>query len=516
MPHPKSTHGLPDVQQAERPLDSGRKEIPRGTVDRVKREADLAGVLARLGLEPADGRRKYRCPFHDERTPSFVTYDGPPRFQCFGCGTSGDALDLAQRLGAMTFPDAVRWVAGVSGLSALDGLDPSRPPGRESRPDSTPANPEAECLHDAAARFYAAALDRPEPDARAARAYLRSRGIGPETQAAYGLGFAPAEWAALTEFLLGAGADENGLVTAGLARRRNGRPTKPGRVPRSRRPRRAVYDLFRGRIVFPLAGADGRVVGFGGRVVPALAGRAQAGKRPPKYLNSPDSEHFSKSHLLFGLPQVARTAASAPLVVLVEGYLDVLALAEAGVPALAPCGTAFSAEQATALVRIGARRVLVAFDGDAAGQKATREVLTTLIAAGATPYAVRLEDTAGEPTDPAELVLALGPRRVRRWLGERAVSAVEWLAGEAMTRSALPATTPSAALPTASTATPAQIVLPPEVTAAEDGATAAAQLAPTLMAAPDPFFRAALLGELAARTRVPFPALASEVDRGSE
>ena len=406
--------------------------IPQSTIEEVSRRADIDALLARAGCE-MQSNRMYCCPMHDDGTASLKVYpaDGAkaPRFKCFGCGAGGDAIELAQRLGGVSFPEAVRSVAEASGVTGLDGLEPPQP-GQRDDPDQragayerggsapAPLGSDALPILSAAQAFFVGALGSAGAGAAEARRYLASRGIGPAVANLYGVGFAPPSWSALTDELERLGADEDSVVAAGLARlRKTRRSSRPSPGARSSSGPRRSYDLFRGRLTFPLlvvdpgddavgdplvsgdapgddrtpegghvsaGGRPGAVVGFGARLVPELGAGSHADA--PKYLNSPDSDHFSKGELLFGLPQAACALEQEEQVVaLVEGYFDVLALAEAGVVAVAPCGTAFSAEQAARLRGCGARRALVLFDDDDAGRAATGPAVEKLLVAGLLP-----------------------------------------------------------------------------------------------------------------------------------
>ena len=450
--------------------------IPQSTIEQIKLRADLPALLARFSVEK-DTNGQYLCPFHEEKTGSLVAYPGnpnagpqasrAPRYQCFGCGAGGDAIYLAQKLGRLSFPDAARLAAETSRIHGLEGLEEPREilsQQAEAEPPQLGDDPLA--ILAAAQDFFVGALGSSGAGAAEAREYLQSRGIGPDVANRYGVGFAPPSWSVLLDELVRLGASEGAIVEAGLAKLRKGGSdgsgsdrsgSRSGSRPATAdhgRDARGAYDLFRGRLSFPLfattspsahEGSTGREAagfvpaGFGGRIVPGVEGPGGRGKAPrtgndrpeaPKYINSPDSVHFSKGEVLFGLPQVqAALEQQEQVVALVEGYLDVLALAEAGVPAVAPCGTAFSAEQAARLRGAGAKRVLVLFDGDDAGQAATGPAVEKLLAAGMLPIVGVLGEVGESAVDPAEVLVQHGAEELRRRVEASPRPVVEYVLG---------------------------------------------------------------------------------------
>jgi DNA primase len=299
----------------------------------------LADLKARVGLADIVGRRvrlvrsgrevKGCCPFHNEKTPSFHVFDD--HYHCFGCGAHGDAIRWMMDAEGQDFMGAVRALADMAGMEV--------PEEREDRA----ARDRAAGLYDlmAAARdwFHAMLL---EPAGAEARAYLKRRGVDRSLAAAFGLGWAPGE----------------GLLKALTAR-------FPGATPAQFQEAGLAGDggreRFRGRLMFPIADARGRVVGFGGRLL---------GPGEPKYLNSADGPLFHKGRLLFNLARAAPVARKSGRLLLVEGYMDVIGLARAGIAeAVAPLGTALTEDQMALAWRLVPEPVL-AFDGDAAGQRA--------------------------------------------------------------------------------------------------------------------------------------------------
>jgi len=352
------------------------KERVRDAVDMIalvsgKTELRRAGVNSYFG----------RCPFHDERTGSFHVRPEEKHYHCFGCGESGDPFDFVMQLDGLDFRGALESLAQRFGVTLeLEDEDPMARARRERRD-------RLHALLDRAAGYYARYLWE-SSEAAPARAYLARRGLEERALRAFRVGYAPSAW---DKMLLGsrqAGFSEEELLATGLAQRSRQRPG-------------SCYDRFRGRIMFPLANARGRVVGFGAR--------AMRDSQKPKYLNSSDGEVFHKSQQLFGIDLARRPAARAGTIVLAEGYTDVIALHQAGIEnAVGVMGTSLTDEQARELERT-ARTLVLALDADGAGQEAM--VRASRIAAGR-----RLElrvARLADGMDPADLVQQQGPGAVR-------------------------------------------------------------------------------------------------------
>ena len=275
------------------------------------------------------------CPFHREKTPSFTVTAARGTYHCFGCGAHGNALDFLMALEGLDFAEAVKRAAELTGLE---------PPTRGERdPERDRKRSLSELLEEAGRRFR---RRLESADGAAVRAYLDRRGLSPSTIARFELGSAGGGRAALTQALTAAGAALDDLVDAGLTI-----------VPEDGGP---AYDRFRERLMFPIRDGRGRLVGFGGR---ALDDRAAA-----KYLNGPEGPLFQKRELLYGANGLDRRAGRGRLHV-VEGYMDVIALAQHGVAAVAPLGTAMTEAQLERLWRLD-DAPLVCLDGDAAGVQA--------------------------------------------------------------------------------------------------------------------------------------------------
>ncbi len=310
-------------------------------LDELRSRTVLSTLIGKSIKVTRAGREwKACCPFHHEKTPSFTINDDKGFYHCFGCSAHGDAIRWMTDQRGLSFIDAVKELADAAGM-AIPAPDP-RAAERAERALSL------RDVTEAAARWYAEQLAGDE--GAEARAYLKRRGISPATASAFGIGLAPEGRtrlkAALTQFALPM------LIESGMLIQ------PPDDAPKDRR---EPYDRFRGRLMIPIRDTRGRVIAFGGRIL---------GAGEPKYLNSPDTPLFDKGRVLFNLDRAAAAARKAERLILVEGYMDVIALAEAGIAeAVAPLGTALTEAQIELAWR-HAPVPLLAFDGDSAGQRA--------------------------------------------------------------------------------------------------------------------------------------------------
>ena len=280
------------------------------------------------------------CPFHSEKTPSFSVSPSKQIYHCFGCGKGGSVINFIMEIENLSFREAVEFLARRVGMTVPDdGGDPGR--GRRER---------LYALNREAARFFYSQLS--EPAGEGARRYLERRQISPQTARRFGLGCAPDSWESLTRAMKAKGFTERELSQAGLVRQgKNG----------------GVYDLFRGRLMFPVIDVRGQVVAFSGRIL---------GDGEPKYLNTPETPVFSKSHNLFGL-NLAKKSKSG-YIILVEGNIDVVSLHQAGFDsAVASLGTSLTPEQARLLSRY-THEIVIAYDADEAGRKAAQRAIGIL------------------------------------------------------------------------------------------------------------------------------------------
>lgn len=353
--------------------------IPEDTLQTVRDRVDIVDLVGRhVSLKKAGRSYKGLCPFHHEKTPSFVVTPERGTWHCFGCGEGGNAFAFLMRQENLTFPEAVRSLAAELGIEI-----PESDAGERGVLEGVlRANALAQ-------EYYQRALAGEE--GCAAREYLAGRGLGPEESARLGLGFAPERWEGVVEALRRARIPGEVAERAGLARAR---------------PAGGHYDLLRGRVVFPIRDARGRVVAFGGR--------ALAAGQEPKYLNTPESPVFRKREALYGLPAALEPMRGAGRAIVVEGYFDQIALVRAGLgEAVATCGTALTEEHAKALLR-RTRNVVLLFDGDEAGQRAMLRALEVLLPVGLRVRAAALP--AGE--DPDDFLRRAGAEALRRLVDE--------------------------------------------------------------------------------------------------
>jgi DNA primase len=354
-------------------------------VEEVRARADIVDVIGELvPLKKAGREYKANCPFHEERTPSFYVVPDKGFYKCFGCGKSGDVFSFVMEKLGLDFVEAVKHVAGKCGVEVREVS--------RKREEEDPNAPLYE-LNGFAADWFRQRLADPE-DGRKALAYLEGRGLTTEVAERFGLGFAPDEWRALRDAAAQHGLDEALMSEVGLL----------GKSDKSPEP----YDRFRGRIIFPIEALSGKVVAFGGRI---LEGE---GKGAPKYLNSPESPIYHKGRMLYGLSWARHAIRREECALVVEGYMDVVSLAAHGFEnVVAPLGTALSPEQAKLLARY-ATRILLLFDSDPAGLRATFRAGDTLLEEGLHPAVVTLPP--GE--DPDTLVRGQGADALRRHLDD--------------------------------------------------------------------------------------------------
>jgi DNA primase len=314
----------------------------QATIEAVREGSDLVELVrGRVSLVRRGGRWWGRCPFHDERTPSFSLL--PPdfrRYYCHGCGATGDAIDwMREQEGAASFYEAIEALAERFGIPVRFEEESPRDAARREALERRRA------LLERAAAFYAEYLWRAE-EAAPARDYLAGRGFSEDLVRRFRIGYAPGGGAVLAGRAIREGFPREALVDAGLARMRGGQ----------------AADFFAARIMFPIADSQGRVQGFGARTLDP--------KERAKYVNSPEGDHFKKRSLLFGLAQARAPAARAKHFVVAEGYTDVMGLIAAGVePAVACMGTSLTSDQIR-LLRRWAHEVRLCFDADAAGEQA--------------------------------------------------------------------------------------------------------------------------------------------------
>jgi DNA primase len=352
--------------------------------DRVKQEADIVRVIGEyVQLKKTGQNFTGLCPFHQEKTPSFSVHPVRQMYYCFGCHQGGDVFKFVMSIERCEFPEAVRTVAEKCGIPI--------PRRRDRSPQERAENQQRAALiemHAQAAAFFARQLGD-GAEGKVAGAYLEDRGVDRAAIAQFGLGFAPSSGEALLRHLR-AKYPEKLLEISGLF---------------SRDPSGRLYDRFRRRIMFPIANETGRIIAFGGRAM---------GDDQPKYLNSPETVIYSKSNVLYHLDRAKEALRQSDFAVLVEGYMDAIAVARGGIAnVVASCGTSLAEPQIKLLGRF-TRRMVVNFDPDAAGQMATERSLTVLLEK---EFDVRVLVLPGG-ADPDKFLREHGPEAYRKLLAE--------------------------------------------------------------------------------------------------
>lgn len=319
--------------------------IPEQFIDDLLARADIVDVIdRRVPLKKAGKDYKACCPFHEEKTPSFTVSAEKQFYHCFGCGKNGSAIGFLMEYENMPFPEAIEELAGIL------GLDVPREGGSHTPGPVENDTPELLAILSEADLFYRKQL-RNHPDAQQAVDYLKQRGLTGEIAAQFGIGFVPDAWDTLAASLGTSDERRKLLEKAGLVTDKKGG---------------GVYDRFRQRIMFPIHDYRGRVVGFGGRIL---------GEGEPKYLNSPETPVFHKGREMYGLFRAREAIKTSNKVLVVEGYMDVVALAQHGVNnVVATLGTATTPDHLERLFR-HAPEVVFCFDGDRAGRQAAWRAL---------------------------------------------------------------------------------------------------------------------------------------------
>jgi DNA primase len=323
--------------------------IPQSFIDDLLNRTDIVDVVSsRISLKKTGKNHSACCPFHKEKTPSFSVSPEKQFYYCFGCGAGGNAL------GFIMDHDHLDFVQAVEELAKRAGMEVPREEGGRPQAPRQPSDAPIYALLTAASEFYRQAL-KSHPSRKAAVDYLKGRGLTGEIARDFSLGFAPPGWDNLIKHLGGDTLAQKALIDAGLMVENADNPEKVKR-----------YDRFRDRVIFPIRDSRGRVIAFGGRVL---------GDDKPKYLNSPETSVFHKGQELYGLYEARQSNRHLDEIMVVEGYMDVIALAQQGLRnAVATLGTATSEEHLKRLFRI-VPNVLFCFDGDQAGRKAAWRAL---------------------------------------------------------------------------------------------------------------------------------------------
>ena len=356
--------------------------------EKVKQQADIVRVVGEyVQLKKAGQNFRGLCPFHSEKTPSFNVHPTKQIYHCFGCGQGGDVFKFVMEMEKCAFPEAIRIVAEKCGIAV--------PRPKERSPEERRENQERAVLvevHREAQSWFVKQLEG-TLEGKAARAYLEDRGLDHDTVTRFGIGYAPSGGDLLLRHLK-ARYPEKTLVESGLISR-----DSSGRL----------FDRFRRRITFPIANESAKVVAFGARSL---------GDDQPKYLNSPESPIYSKSHVLYHLDRAKDALRRQDFAVLVEGYMDAIAVARAGISnVVASCGTALAESQIKLLGRF-TKRVVVNYDPDAAGQAATERSLTALLEQDFEVRVLHLPSIGDKKADPDLFIREKGADAYRQQLKE--------------------------------------------------------------------------------------------------
>jgi DNA primase len=331
--------------------------FPDYFIEELRQRADLVRIIEPYApLKKKGANWMGCCPFHQEKTPSFSVNPAKGFYKCFGCGKGGNAFSFVMELEGLSFPEAIKRIAEISGVPLPEPVDDKKFEQVKKKKEAEKKIADAVIeLNQFALEFWENHLH--ENIGKAAREYLEKRGISDETRKIFRIGFAPDSWDALMSHLKAKGADEKLIEQSGLVS--------------VNEEKKRVYDRFRGRVIFPVLDVNGKPIAFGARILD---------KGEPKYLNSPETAAYVKGEHLYGLFQDKEFIRKSKFAILVEGYLDLISLYQAGVHnAVASLGTAFTAQQAKLLGRF-ARKVVVNYDGDRAGVKAARRAIETLLA----------------------------------------------------------------------------------------------------------------------------------------
>lgn len=383
--------------------------LPRAFLDELRERVTLSDIVGkRVRLIRAGREFKACCPFHKEKTPSFTINDQKGFYHCFGCGKNGDALAFLIEHDNMAFMDAVEHLAALGGLQV-----PQSTPEERERFEKRKSLYD---LMDAATKWYEDRLR--DPQNRAALDYLRERGLDEKALRAFRIGFAPADENSLRQSLSAAGFETADMLATGLLREST-RGTAP-------------FPFFRDRIIFPVTDRRGRIVAFGGRILPEhLRPPVLSGQTPPKYINSPDTELFHKGSLLYNLSNARQAAAKDQAVILAEGYMDVIALSLGGFEgAVAPLGTALTEAQIEEMWRVipdESKMPILCFDGDTAGRRAAARALDRILPLLKPDHSVRFAFLP-EGQDPDSLIRAKGADAMQQVLaGAISLADMLWL-----------------------------------------------------------------------------------------
>ena len=357
-------------------------KIPREVVEEIIRRNDIEQVIGSyVTLKPAGSNKVGLCPFHSENSPSFTVFGSDDHFYCFGCGTGGDVITFTMKMENVDYPTALEMLAKRAGIEIPQTAD-------DRFGDRGVKRERVLKMNEAAARFFRHCLTK-EPCGEEARQYFKKRGIGEGISKQFYLGYAPNDFGKLTNYLKNLGFTEEEMIAGFLC----GKSQKNGRA----------YDYFRNRVIFPIVDTSRNIVAFGGRVMD---------DSKPKYLNSSDTPAFKKSKNLFALNYAKGFCAEQ--LILCEGYMDVIALHQAGFPnAVATLGTAITEEHARIISRY-TKKVIISYDSDEAGQKAANKAMLLLGKVGVEVRVLKMQGAK----DPDEFIKKKGAEAFKALLTE--------------------------------------------------------------------------------------------------
>jgi DNA primase len=355
--------------------------------DRVKQQADIVRVVGEyVRLKKSGQNFTGLCPFHAEKSPSFAVHPTKQIYHCFGCQVGGDVFKFVMEMEKCAFPEAIRIVAEKCGIAVPAPRDRSPEERRENQQRTLILE-----MHCAAQAFFTKQLES-TPEGRVARAYLEDRGLTPQVIEQFGIGYAPSGGDVLVRLLKPKYKDEKLLVASGLISR-----DQSGRF----------FDRFRRRITFPIANEGGKIVAFGCRAL---------GDDQPKYLNSPETPIYSKSNVLYHLDRAKDALRRQDFAILVEGYMDAIAVARAGISnVVASCGTSLAEPQIKLLARF-TKRVIVNYDPDSAGQAATERSVALLLEQDFEVRVLALPPVGDQKADPDLFIREKGAEAYRQLL----------------------------------------------------------------------------------------------------
>jgi DNA primase len=329
---------------------------PQYFIDDLKNRADIVRIIQPYAeLKRKGSNWMACCPFHQEKTPSFSVNPSKGFYKCFGCGKGGSVYNFLMEMEGLSFPEAIKRVAEITGVMLPEPIDDEQfERAKKKKEEKKKLADQIIDLNRLAMEFWETELEGKR--AKTARGYLEKRGISPETQTTFRIGFSPETWDSLLNVLKDKGADEKLIEQSGLIAKNE--------------ERNSLYDRFRGRIMFPVLDVNGNPIAFGARAM---------GDEQPKYLNSPETPAYIKGQHLYGLFNSKTEVRQRGFGILVEGYLDLISLFEHGVRnTAASLGTALTPEQSRLLSRF-TKRVVINYDGDDAGIKAARRAIEHLL-----------------------------------------------------------------------------------------------------------------------------------------